>query len=282
MQAPFVMFDPKSGYITGIDVLLLKTIAKKLNLQLELRIVNNLTANAESLWEYVLLTTKFIIFSKIPSFDMFYQISSTQEIIDTNLRLAGDSNVLSHLEFRNLVPENEIRSFEVCDDIEKCLKRLTFDDSLAVATSQRYLESLNIRRDIFCFDTSQNIYSYLRKFLIHTDFKLKDSCNNAVKWIMEAGLIARWKKDFSFKRDIDIENAEVHSVNIEDLLGALILFGGFFMLAIIVAGIEQITFRKAHFGNPKSFWKWMSMMIDGDRHFLLYDSAYGSKGNMKN
>ena len=53
MQAPFVMFDPKSGYITGIDVLLLKTIAKKLNLQLEFKIMDDSTVE-ESYWEYVL------------------------------------------------------------------------------------------------------------------------------------------------------------------------------------------------------------------------------------
>lgn len=56
IQAPFVMFDSKSGYITGIDVLLSKTIAKKLNLQFDLTLVANLTANAESTWEYVFLS----------------------------------------------------------------------------------------------------------------------------------------------------------------------------------------------------------------------------------
>lgn len=56
IQSPFIMFDSKSGYITGIDVLLLRTIAKKLNLNLEYTIVDNLTVDAESHWEYVFLT----------------------------------------------------------------------------------------------------------------------------------------------------------------------------------------------------------------------------------
>lgn len=54
MEAPFVMFDLKSGYMTGIDVLLLKAIAKKLNLQLEFKVMDNSTVE-ESHWEYVFL-----------------------------------------------------------------------------------------------------------------------------------------------------------------------------------------------------------------------------------
>lgn len=177
----------------------------------------------------------------------------------------------------NQFPEDRIRSFETCNNTEKCLKRLILDDGLAVATSRRHCESLSIRRDIYCFDTSQSIRNYLKTFLIRRDFDRQNEFNNAVEQVMEAGLIAKWEKDYTLKREIDKNNMEVESVHMGDTYGPWMILGTLFSFSSLVAAIEQIIFRKAHNKNSKSIWKWMSMMIDGDRHFLLYENLYGSR-----
>lgn len=156
------------------------------------------------------------------------------------------------------------------------------EDNLAVATSRHHWKSLNIREDIYCFDTSQSIHSYLKTFLIRSDFKMKNKFDNAVTQVMEAGLIAKWEKDFRFKRKINNKNEDVSTINIDDLLGALLLCGALILLATIVAGIERISFRKAHDGNVNQFWKWISLIIDGDRHFLVYELLYGPRSTMNN
>lgn len=162
-----------------------------------------------------------------------------------------------------MFPESKIRSFEVCNHAESCLNRLIFNNSLAVATFRRHLESLSIRKDIVCLETSQSIHSYLKTFLIRSDFKMKDSFNDAMTEIMEAGLIAKWEKDFRFKREID-NNTEIRPVDIGDLLGTIFLCGVFIVLAIFVAVIEQISIWR----NFKKIWQWVGLLIDGDRHFL--------------
>lgn len=93
---------------------------------------------------------------------------------------------------------------------------------------------------------------------------MKDSFNDAMTEIIEAGLIAKWDRDFKFKRENDNNNTEVRSVDIGDLLGTMFLYGVFVLLAVFVAVIEKISFLR----NFKKIWQWVGLLIDGDRHLL--------------
>lgn len=95
-------------------------------------------------------------------------------------------------------------------------------------------------------------------------------------------MITKWEEKFAFKHRIESQVSEVRSVNIGDLLGALVLFGGLVSLSIAVAVTELIIFRNAYSHNPMRLWKWMNIVIDGDRNFFLYDSVCNSQNIARN
>lgn len=170
-----------------------------------------------------------------------------------------------------------LTSFEACSDhkIEGCLEQLLFESNLAVATSRRQLKSLPIHKKIFCFDQSQDIHTYLRRFLIHSNYPMIKKFNTALERMVEAGIVARWQKEFEFepKRQRNIQ--QINSISLADLIGAFVICFSFLILAFIVAYAEKIIHKKAHCTNPKSIYKWAGIIIDNGRHFFVFDSENG-------
>lgn len=224
------------------------------------------------------------------------QISTIDEIINGQLHLVGDLNILEHLRNQNLVrsrrieinfnngsksfvqiPENQLKSFEVRyeHEIEAYLERLLFDSNLAVATSRRQLKSLPIQKKIFCFDRSQNIRTYLRRFFIHSGYPMKNELHTVVERFVETGLVARWQKKYEFQPETERKVIEINSISLGALLGIFATCLGFLFLALVVACVERLIHKKAHCANPKWIYKWTSMMIDNERHFIFFHPENG-------
>lgn len=131
-------------------------------------------------------------------------------------------------------------------------------------------EDLTIHNKIFCFDKSQNIYSYLRTFSIHLNYTTGMKFNVVSERIVEAGLIVTWQNNFEFE-PIPQKSREFLLISLLDV-GMLSICAVLFLFAIFVRYAEQIIYRKAHSENEHVFWRWANMMIDGDVHFFPFSS----------
>lgn len=88
------------------------------------------------------------------------------------------------------------KNFELCYYTDQCLKRLEYDEKLAVAVSRLHAENTPAlsRSEMFCFPRSKNIYSYSIAMPIKLDYHLLPIINYNIRQLFEFGLTERWNK----------------------------------------------------------------------------------------
>lgn len=76
------------------------------------------------------------------------------------------------------------------------MKRLVYDEKLAVAVSRLHAENTPAvsRSDMFCFPRSKNIYSYSIAMPIKLDYHMLPVINYNIRQLFEFGLTERWNK----------------------------------------------------------------------------------------
>lgn len=168
-------------------------------------------------------------------------------------------------------PHEQLNSFEVCDDIDKCLNRLKFDDKLAVATSRLHIQAMPLHQRIFCFDRSQNIYSYLNSFKIRMDYPKRHDIDKILKEITTAGLVSKWQKDIRRYIKSKKRHSDVHSINITDFYFAFLFAMLLTNLSISAILIEFIIYYKVNSSRSKHYWQFWDKFISGKRYFLLLE-----------
>lgn len=125
-----------------------------------------------------------------------------------------------------------------------------------------------MRKDLFCFDSSQNIKNYFISFHIRSDYRRSVELNNILIRINEAGFIFEWLKDFEY------QVPPVGAVLIKQhFRGAFLLYVSILILVLIVASLEQIIHWKCHHANESKYWILAEKLIDGQRHFFLLDKS---------
>lgn len=88
------------------------------------------------------------------------------------------------------------KNFEICYYTDECLKRLEYDEKLAVAVSRLHAENTPAisRSEMFCFPRSRNIYSYSIAMPIKLDYHMLPVINYNIRQLFEFGLTERWNK----------------------------------------------------------------------------------------
>lgn len=164
-------------------------------------------------------------------------------------------------------------TFEVCTEIDKCLHRLEFSDNnnLAVGISRLHIQAMSLHQNIFCFDRTQNIYSYLNTFMIRSDFPQRNAFNNVLKGIASSGLTSKWQKDIRIYRQLSKHHSEVHSINIMDFYFAFLFASVFLNLSITAIILEFIVYYKFNSPNSKHYWTFWDKLISGIRYFVLLE-----------
>lgn len=161
-------------------------------------------------------------------------------------------------------------TFEICDEIDVCLNQLDSDRNLAVATSRLHVRSLPLYENIFCFDETQNVYSYLNSFMIRSDFKDKSSFNHMIELAVASGLASKLKNDIRFHTKITTLSGQFGSIRLNDFYFFLCLINlPILILANLVLLTEKLIFKKSHSVNGRSFWKFLEKLICGHRCFCL-------------
>lgn len=166
------------------------------------------------------------------------------------------------------------RNFEMCIYTDKCLKRLEFDEKLAVAVSR--LHALNTpilsQSEIYCFPRTKNIYSYSVAMPIKLDFHLLPTINYYIRQLFEFGLIERWNKlsqSIAANEEIkkilnsasDGKDSSLVVLTVAHIMGALlIMFFGHF-LAFIAFLVEALVYRRVQKKNCAVFWRKLHRLL---------------------
>lgn len=188
--------------------------------------------------------------------------------------------LLNLLIFIKKFSQKQIRKFETCSDIDKCLQRLQYDDCLAVATSRLHMKTLPIQDRIYCFDRSQNIYDYSTVIMIRNNFPMKSQFIDVLDKILTAGLLVKWEKDLQRRPNITYTHFEERVYSMDDF-GIIALYLSLILVGSIGAFIAEfiVYYQKHSEGNAirhhyiNLFWDLSDKMICGKRHYFLLESS---------
>lgn len=166
--------------------------------------------------------------------------------------------------------------YTICSNIDEYLSQLAHNDRLAVAVSRKHAyKNLNIPLgEIHCFEDTEHFNGYPVSMFIPRGHPLKSKINERIQWSVEGGLIKKWALDSQprFKKSILYSKHPV-VLTLGHISLALLLYLIFFCLSCVAFIAEIVIFRMNKRPHTSRLWKILSMLIDGDRHFLLPPSA---------
>lgn len=179
-----------------------------------------------------------------------HQVATLHEAMAADYQFTGGENLKALFESSDKALLDLRYVYKPCFDMNKCLMELKFNDKLAVAISRQH--AINARvplndEDMFCFDKSDNLFSFSVVMLFKNDHHLLPLVNMLIRRITESGFILKWKADsefFKFMEEIKLrdphENAE--PINLGHLLGSFALMVIGLSLAIVAFVFEWLAY----------------------------------------
>lgn len=158
-------------------------------------------------------------------------------------------------------------NFELCIYTDECLKRLEYDEKLAVAVSRLHAQNTPAlsQSKMFCFPRSRNIYSYSIAMPIKLDFHMLPVINYNIRQLFEFGLTERWNKlSQSIATNIEIKKIlnsasskkddRLVVLTVAHIMGAILVmfFGHFIALAAFL--IETLVDQRIQHKNCAKIW----------------------------
>lgn len=178
-------------------------------------------------------------------------------------------NLKAFFESSDKVPKNLLNIYKPCFDMDKCLMELKVNGELAVAISRQHAINARIQLtadDMFCFDKSNNLFSFSVVMLFKNDHHLLPRVNTLIRRITESGFILKWKADSEYLKFREIikqrdphENAE--PINLGHLLGSFALMFVGISLAVTVFAFEWLVYYLARKRGVKFVQKYIEKYI---------------------
>lgn len=158
-------------------------------------------------------------------------------------------------------------NFEICIYTDDCLKRLKYDEKLAVAVSRLHAQNTPAlsQSEMFCFSRSKNIYSYSIAMPIKLDYHLLPIINYNIRQLFEFGLIERWNKlsqAIAANEEIkkSLENAasgkdsRLVVLTVAHIMGAILVMIFGHLIALIAFLTEVFVDRKVQQKGCSKIW----------------------------
>lgn len=201
------------------------------------------------------------------------QLNSVDELITNDFALVGDSLALNHLEKRN-IPHKSLQKFNICENLDVCLKRLDSNQRLAVAISLEQAQSSRYASKIYCFRKSDAFLAYSLQILVRKDFPFLEELNKFINAASASGLIEKWQTDNKARCDFKYPTDRFHQMTMDNFVTFFILWISLAIVPCFVFVLENVIFYMTHKQNPTKFSHYLELWIDGDRHFLLDDIRF--------
>lgn len=162
----------------------------------------------------------------------------------------------------------QMTTMDVCLDIDNCLVTVAMNDNIAISSSRLQVASSNeySPNDIFCFDQTEPIGSYVISILVRKNKNLVNLINKEVQAYAEAGLISKWSKDNIRKTPYHIETYIYFSTG---HCMALLCFFSFPIqsLGSLIFGLEHLTANENSFLKKYNLLNWCKVFLDGGRKY---------------
>lgn len=171
--------------------------------------------------------------------------------------------------------------FFLCDNVDKCARRLRHDEFLAVELSRYHAHNnpMISRSELFCFSRASNVYTFSVAMPLKLDYELIDPINKVIKNLMEFGLIDLWRRikaEPNTRSKIAETKAKQHAelhltpdgtvvLTIHHIVGALVIMAFGYVLAIITFTIEQIVYRKVQKRSKSKFILYLHKQLGSNR-----------------
>lgn len=169
-----------------------------------------------------------------------------------------------------MYPKAALNKFTVTDVTSENFKRLDWNGKLAVASSFQRVQYLRSKSyfDLYFFNHPNQIHTYAPKFLMRPRFSFANELNKFIEQASNGGLINKWLKRYRLvSKGNDPE--EYRYLKLENLAFPLCISGIIWLFTLFVLMIERIVFRKVRMVGSNRFWRYVEILIDPDRHFLM-------------
>lgn len=122
--------------------------------------------------------------------------------------------------------------------------------------------------DLYFFNHPNQIRTYAPKFLMRPLFSFANELDKFIEQASNGGLINKWLKRYRlvFKGKDSDEYMYIKFENLELILGISVII---LLFALFVLMIEKFIFRKVRMVGSNRFWRYVEILIDPDRHFLM-------------
>lgn len=161
--------------------------------------------------------------------------------------------------------------FEVCENVDVCLKQLSTNDYLAVAISLEQAQHSRFMpmSEIHCFENTQQTVEYSTHVLVRKDFRFFNELNAFIDATKANGLISKWLDNTKIRPIFKYHNDDDGQITMDNFIGFFGLWFCLLCLPSTIFLIEKFSFYWAHKSNPTKISILLEMYIDADRHFLL-------------
>lgn len=181
------------------------------------------------------------------------QISNTQELLQSNLKLGVNLNIRSAFNNKKHIQEYEMfQRSEICDLSLKCLNRTAFKHDFAVTKPQKSVD-IALLKYYTQKDGSELIYVFKKPIIyiyVGTFFSkghiLYEEYNKYCKMLFESGLIDKWFEDLKWGIKIKLKLTEKSrniSLSIQHTSGFFYILLGGNGLCIITFFFEIIYYK---------------------------------------
>lgn len=221
-----------------------------------------------------------------------YQVSTVAEILDNEYRLFGsreclemikyDERVISQSQFHFPIKifvflfqfaQKEIEAFNVCENIDECLKRLksavNFDWAISASRNNILNSAAYSSLNFHCFDRSQSIRIYLIALEMRKEFGMRAKIDKIIRNLFESGILLKWYDENLRKRNYETAYIAPDHFTMEHYQIAFTFILGFgWTMSVATFSMEIITFKKLGQKRNHKIWIYFEYFVDGQRHYM--------------
>ena len=169
-----------------------------------------------------------------------------------------------------MYPKTALNKFIITNETDEYLEQLDWNYKLAVASSMERAQYFKSKRhfDVYSFTHPNQIHVYALKFLMRPNFPFANELNKFIEHATDGGLINKWRTKYQSHFKPKYQD-ETFFFKIENYLLIMVIFAHLIFLANFIFVLERIVFKRVQMRRWRRFWRFVEMMIDPDRHFLL-------------
>lgn len=144
-----------------------------------------------------------------------------------------------------------LEKFNVCQNLDECLRRLDSNRRLAVAISLEHARNSRLipASEIFCFANSNAILVYSLQILVRKGFPYLKELNTFINAARVSGLIDKWLEDTKIRADFQYKEVEFGRFTMNNFSAFFIIWISTAIVPCFTLFLENVVFHIARKQN---------------------------------